>query len=378
MLFYFNTKDAMMTQTLGLTDSPVGIVTDDAGNLYLLDSNYNQVFVYQRTFFVDIVHQAVTLYNDGKYIESKPIWEEILRQNTSFALAHSALGTALAKEGRYQEALQEFYDAKDYGGYSAAYWEIRNQSIQKNLTKWIITLVVAFILLKIAMAIFKASSLSTKFKAWKESVLKHKLVHELVLSTTILKKPQDLFYYIKRKNLASYASGFIVLMLFVIVTLIDTYGRGFLFQNTSRLNSVLIEITMILGIFFLFVIVNYLISSLSDGEGRFKDVFIASCYALLPIIIFTLPMTLISHILTYNESFIIQFYYQIVYGWTLILLVVSIQGIHNYRIGETIRNIILILFGMAIIILIGLLIYTFMGQMIDFVTSVIKEVIYRV
>ena len=43
---------------------------------YILDKGNNSIYVYQRTVFVDLVHQAVTLFNDGKYLESKPLWEE--------------------------------------------------------------------------------------------------------------------------------------------------------------------------------------------------------------------------------------------------------------------------------------------------------------
>ena len=116
MLFFFNTKDLALTQALGLTSIPKGVITDQMGNIYILDKGYNAVHVYQRTVFVDLVHEAVTLYNDGRYVESKPIWEEIIRQNSSFALAHSALGAALLKEGRFNEALNEYYDARDYQG----------------------------------------------------------------------------------------------------------------------------------------------------------------------------------------------------------------------------------------------------------------------
>jgi hypothetical protein len=98
----------------------------------------------------------------------------------------------------------------------------------------------------------------------------------------------------------------------------------------------------------------------------------------LPFIIFTLPMTLLSNYLTYNESFIYQFYHQIILFWTIILVVVSIKGVHNYTFFETVKNILIIMFGIFIVVLIGLLIYAFFGQLIEFVISIIREVIYRV
>ncbi|MFH1693594.1 MAG: YIP1 family protein [Bacillota bacterium] len=377
MLFYFNTNDNTMTQTLGLTSQPKGIITDFVGNLYILDKGYNSIQVYQRTVFVDLVHEAVTMYNDGKYVESKPIWEEIIRQNSSFALAHSALGSALAKEGKYEAALSEFFDAKDYKGYSDTYWEIRNVVIQDQLGTWIISLLAIYILWKVLGSVFRKSPAYDIYLEKKKKILSQKLTSEVVYSLNVIKQPNDMFFGIKRYNSASYLSGFIVFFLFILVYLINIYATGFLFRDTN-LNNVLIELSIVIGIFFLYVVVNYLVSTLNDGEGRFKDVLISTSYVLVPFIIFTLPMTILSNYLTYNETFIFTFYHQIILVWTIILIVLSIKSVHNYTFWETVKNILIIIFGMFILIFIGLLIYSFLGQLIEFVISIIKEVIYRV
>lgn len=376
LLFHFNTKDAAMSQTLGLTSSPTGIVSDHMGNIYILDKVYNNIQVYQKTAFVDILHQALTLYNNGRYLESKSLWEEILRQNSSFALAHSALGAALTKEGKYEEALMQFYDAKDQSGYSNAYWEIRNVAIQNKLSIWVVIIIGVLVIGKILLNWFRGSTIYHNLQK-KKFFEKHKLLNDLKLSFKMLKKPNDVIYYVKRKHQGSYLSAGIVFLSFIIVYLINLYGTGFLFKNPNP-NSVFVQLLITCGIFFIYVIINYLVSAFFDGEGRFIDVVIISCYALIPYIVLTLPMTVLSHALTYNESFIYNFYNQIVIGWTIILLIISVKEVHNYTLWESVKSILLIIFGVFVVLLMGLLIYSFLGQLIDFITSIIKEVAYRV
>ncbi|PKK93740.1 MAG: hypothetical protein CVV61_03095 [Tenericutes bacterium HGW-Tenericutes-6] len=377
LLFYFNTKDAMLTRTLGLTSIPKGITTDQYGNLYIADAGYHQIHIYQKTVFVDLVHEAVTLYNDGRYIESKALWEEILRQNSSFALAQSALGRAFVKEERFNDALDAFYDARDYQGYSDAYWEIRNVAIQNHFGTFALIFILSYVTLKIGLSIYRKSPLYVTYSKKKDAFLEKKLPKELYYAKHILKQPYELFYGIKREERGSYQSGSIVLGLFIMVFLINRYATGFLFRNPNT-NTIFIEVAVIIGLFMLYVTTNYLVSTLNDGEGRFKDVFITTSYVLLPYIIFTLPMTFLSNFLTYNELFIFEFYHQIIFIWSLILLFISIKGLHNYTFFEFIKNTLIIIFGMFMIILVGLLIYAFSGQLFEFVISIIREVIYRV
>lgn len=377
LLFHFNTKDHALKQTLGLTSQPSGIVTDSEGNIYILDKIYNNVQIYQRTVFVDLVHEAVTAYNNGLYLESKPLWEEILRQNSSFALAHSALGSALLKEGKYEEALNEFYDAKDYKGYSNAFWEIRNHAIQNQLSAWVLIFIGALVAYKIFRKVFRLLPVSEKIGNGMKSLKNKPLIHEIILAFKIIRHPLDVVYYVKEKKEGSFKSGSIVLFLFLVVYLFNAYFSGFLFRDPFFGNA-FSNFVMLLAIFLLFVFSNYLVSTFFDGEGTFKTVFIISCYALVPAIVLMVPMTFLSHFLTANEFFLMDLLRFVVTVWTFVLLIISVKEVHNYTFKETVLSILLILFGIVIIIILGLLIYSFIGQLLDFFVSIIKEVIYRV
>lgn len=377
LLFNFNTYDFGQTKALGLTSKPSGICIDSNGNIYILDSNYSNIQIYQKTVFVDLVHTAVTLYNDGLYEESKPYWEEIQRQNTSFSLAHTALGSALSKEGKYDEALHEFELARDYAGYSQAYWEIRNAAIQSNLPLWLGIIAASIILLVVFSKVYKKSPAFDGVKAGIAKFKSKKLVSELLFGFKIFKKPSDTFYGIKKQGKASYLSGIILLALFVLVYLVDIYCSGFLFRSEAGLSYVSVQLAIVLGVFLLFVVVNYFVSTLGDGEGWFRDIFICTAYALMPFIVLTLPMTILSHFLTYNESFLVDAYKLFTMAWTLFLVIYAIKEVHNYSFKKTVGSVLIIIFGMIMLVLIGLLVYSFMGQLIDFLVSIVKEVFYR-
>lgn len=377
LLFYFSTRDESQTKVLGLTTGPTGIEVDNNGNLYILDGKSGNIQVYQKTVFVELVQQAVTLYNEGRYVESKPLWKEILKENSSFALAHTALGSALSKEGKYDEALEEFKIAEDFGGYSSTYWEIRNQAIQKNLPLWVGLLIIGIILIIIFAKLYKNLSIFDHIKEFFKKVKNKKLISELLYGLNIIKHPMDTFYGIKKQKKTSILSATIILILFVIVYLVDIYFSGFLFRSAQSVSSVFSQLFTIIGIFFLFIIVNYFVSTLSDGEGWLKDIYMSACYSLVPFILLTLPMTLLSHVLTFNEAFIVELYGNVVLIWTIILLFSSIKEIHNYSFWKTVFSTLIIIFGMVLLVVIGLLVYSFLGQLIEFVVGIVREVIYR-
>lgn len=378
LLFVFDTYDYSKNGALGLTTEISSIDVDSSGNLYVADRASGVIVMYQKTAFTSKLHEAVDLYNDGQYLASKDLWEEILKQNTSFALAHTALGYAYFKEGNNEEALSHFKAAKNFGGYSQVYWQIRNDNIQAYASTVIICLLAIFIVYKIFMVFFKKTHVYANIGTASNSFKKKKLVSELLYSKYMLRHVGDACYGIKREKRASYLSALIILGLFAFTYLLNQFGSGFLFKNQGVGSKVIVQLGIYLGLILLWSAMNYLISILNDGEGWFKDIFISTSYCLLPYIIITIPLTIISNFLTYNESFIFSIANFILVVWTVIYFFLTIQNIHQFTFWQTIKNIFLTIFAMLIFILIAVLLYIFMNQLIEFIISIFKEVNYRV
>lgn len=125
-------------------------------------------------------------------------------------------------------------------------------------------------------------------------------------------------------------------------------------------------------------VANYLVSTISDGEGRVRDVVIGTAYCLFPYLLIALPVALISNLLTENEVFLYNFSLSLMWFWVGLLLVIMIKEIHNYSFSETIKNLLITLFTMVLFVLTAYILYVLFKQLFDFVMSIAQELRIRV
>lgn len=127
--------------TKGTYTNPNSIVSDSTGRLYVLDYSANNVTVLAPTKFIELIHEAVSLYDVGRYTESKDYWEQVLAIDSNYALAHSGYGKVLFKEERYKESMDQYYLGGDKAGYSQSFSEYRHQLFREYFG-WVVLAVV--------------------------------------------------------------------------------------------------------------------------------------------------------------------------------------------------------------------------------------------
>jgi hypothetical protein len=118
-------------------------------------------------------------------------------------------------------------------------------------------------------------------------------------------------------------------------------------------------------------------STISDGEGRVRHVIIGSAYSLFPYVLFALPITLISNVLSLNEVFLYTFSMNLIYWWVGLMLFLMVKEIHNYSFFETVRNLVITIFTMGLFILTGYILYVLFNQLFDFISAIFQEVRLR-
>lgn len=377
LLFIFSGKIARDEQ-LGLFRSASAIAVDSNDLLYVMDDQANSVQVFKKTEFTDNVHQALELYMSGKYEESKGLWEEVLRYNSMFDLAHKGIGMAYYLERDYTAAMEKFEIANEKEQYSEAFWEARNIWIMNNITTLAIILVVGIVaIFTIVKTNKKYHYVGTALTPVKKVMEKPK-VKSILIMFKYIRHPLDAIYYVRYDKRIKIYNAFIVLVLLLAVYLLSLVGTGFLFTNVVLEKTILIkELSKVVLPIVLFVISNYLISSLMSGEGSFKSIAINTMGSLMPIVIVLPWIVLISNALTLNEGFLYYFPMVVMFIWTFVLLFVVIKETHNYSVGKTIVNFLLTALMMAILVIVLILLYLVFAQLIGFFVDLFKEVVFR-
>lgn len=377
LLFVFGAQDNG-DQRLGTLMNPTAIERYQE-HIYVLDKDKNVIVIYQTTAFAREVHDGVRLYMEGYYQEAKPYFENVLDFNGSFIMAYQAIADAYFKQTTYADALAAYRYAEDRSGYSQAFWELRNVVLQNYLTQAIIFLVALSVVQSIVKRLDKRYGWFDPVRSWLKNLQKIKLVDDFTFMFRFIKQPADSFYYIKKNHRGSLKFALLIYLWVVIVRVLSLYTTGFIFNPYASLSDIRVEneVLYTVVLIFLWNAANYLISTISDGEGRVKDVVIGSAYSLFPYALFVLPVALISNVLSQNEIFIYSFSLNIIWFWTGMMLFIMVKEIHNYSFGETVRNVLLTIFTMSLFVLTGYIFSVLFNQLFDFLSAILQEVRLR-
>ncbi len=157
LLFIFGGKGSQKG-----TFTTVNAVESLGTNVYVLDGRKASITVFKQTEFGNLVHEAITLFNSGKYDEARGPWEEVLRRDSNYWLAYIGLGNAYLNQGEYETAMEYFlYNSKV--GYNDAFKGWRMNFIRDNFT------VIAIVLVGLLVGIYVFASVRGKIRAKKRA-----------------------------------------------------------------------------------------------------------------------------------------------------------------------------------------------------------------
>lgn len=378
LLFVFGGADDG-EQRIGLSTKveAIRIGTDD--KIYVLDSDKAQIQVYKPTEFTDHLHDALYLFSKGRYTESKEPLNRVLEMNNLFDYANMAMSKALYKEGDYAGALKYSKLAKDLDTYSDSFWEIRAAWLKHNLTAVILTVAAIALVWFVLKALDKKFGILLKPRILLKNFKEKRLIKQLRYMFYFMRHPIEGCYGIKHYNSVSLLSSNILLVLMMVVFVINKYFCGFI-TKTVREGSydIVSDIGMIVLALALAVGCNYLMCTINDGEGKLKEIYCSFIYGFGPYLCFMPFIFLLSHVITDNERFFVDFGRLFMLTWIAVLIFIAVKEINDYSVGETVKIILLTLFTILIVCLLAFIIYVLWSQVIDFLQQIPREVVYKI
>ena len=205
-----------------------------------------------------------------------------------------------------------------------------------------------------------------------------KLAKELRYTFHVLTHPFDGFWDLKREKRGSLAAALIWLAAAVITYVFTKRYTGFIFNtNNTQYINVISESISVVAIFFLWVVANWSLTTLMDGNGTFKDIVIFSGYALAPYTLLNLAGILLSQFVTLEEGAIYYILIGIGWGWSLLLLVLGTLVTHDYTVAKTLGTIIMVIVAMMLIVFLALMVFSVVQQIITLVLSMYREITFR-
>ncbi|MFW6047417.1 MAG: YIP1 family protein [Candidatus Woesearchaeota archaeon] len=363
--------------------NPVALAEKD-DQLLVLDRKTGLITFFEPTSYVKNIHQALLHYQEGRYENALKMWENVLEQNANFDLAYTGIGRNFFQQEEYEKSMNMFKQGNNRPEYSKAFGYYRRQVIHNQFN---IVLVILFLIFVILFLINKygqkvSVNLSKKIESKAENnyylALIHNTFKSLRFSIYAIFHPFGGFWVLKHEKKGSILSANIIILLVIMTYIFVRQYTGFIFNHLdlNQLN-IYIEFVSVFLPFILWCIANWSVSTLMDGKGYFKDIYITTAVALLPIFIINIPVTVVSNYLLLEEGNFYYFFLSLSIVWFLVLLFFGTLTIHDYSLGKTILTFILTIIGIGFLIFIGLLFFNLINEFYVFINQIYNEIYFR-
>ena len=362
-----------------ISNNGLTAVAYQGNNMLLLDTVSKSFTVYQLTEYGEILHQALKNTNERQYDKAVNDWIEILKRNSNFDAAYVGIGNALYRGGKFSEAIEYYKSAYDTENYSKAYQELRKNWISGNTLFIPNLLLIVIFIIAIIVLVMKFMKYAAKVnKRVSTSGEKITFGKELLFAFHVIFHPFDGFWDLKHEKRGSVRAAATILAASIAAFYYNAIGKGYVMNPQGKYSSIFMVLVGVLVPFFLFITANWCLTTLFEGEGSFKDLFMVAGYSMTPFVFIVIPVTMASNIVVEKETAILTLLITVAFIWMALLLILGVQVVHDYSIGKNFLTILGTILGAVCIMFIVLLFSALLGKLVSFITNIFVEIQYRI
>jgi hypothetical protein len=312
--------------------------------------------------------------NERKYAESLSYWKKILEQNNNFDTAYIGIGKALYNSGDYDEAMEYLAAAKE----TTIYAQTLSAKNRDNLIQHpIIALVIVVVGVAVIWLFLKLMGYAKKLNYAGNFKKTHTYWEELMYSFYVVFHPFDGFWDIKHENRGTVRGGLTIIGINILAFYYQVIGRSYLANPTGQYSGFFVQIISVAVPVLLWAAANWCLTTLFDGEATFKQIFVASCYALAPLPWFTVIGTLLTNLTNTGGGNLSSLIVGIGYVWVAFLLFFGTLVVQDYSLGKNVVTTLGTIVCMVVIMFVIILFANLVGDMVSFISNLITEIGYR-
>lgn len=343
-----------------------GAIAVNGTDVVVSDPVNKNVTVYSITDYGNLVRnvQLDTLNDD--FEQTVDNWNKVIKEDVNNQLAYRGLAKAYYTLGSYDEALEYSKLGADRETYANAFVKLRTKFLEKWFTVGVLGLAVIIVALVWLLHIKNKKGIV---------LVKNDKVKNMFSSVF---HPFESFRLVKEKNMGSVVCATVLLVLFYITAALSDVISGYAFNrfDASSYNSFFVLLRTV-ALVALFVIANWLVCVLMGGIGKLKEIYIVTCYSLIPVIVATVTGVVLSHILSPDEYVFVTIFVAICTAYTFIILAVGIMKVHDFEFGKFLGTTAVTVIAMLIIVFLIFLVFMLAQQVYGWIGTIFTEIKYR-
>lgn len=200
----------------------------------------------------------------------------------------------------------------------------------------------------------------------------------MLYSLHVLFHPFDCFWEVKHNKKNTFQAANLLLAIYCAMIIIGNQMTGFLYNfSMPEERNIIMDIFTTIFPILVWSVLNWALSTLLDGKGTIKQIWITTIYAMTPMMLSIIPGILLSNVFTLEESIFYSTLMQGTFYWSMILVIIGNMVIHDYTVLKTLLIAFFSLLGFVAVTLLFVIFFSTFQQLVVFINTVYSEFKYR-
>ena len=347
------------------TFSAANSIALSGSRLMVADSLTNAVTVFELTAYGSLLLQAQQLTLDADYAAAEPLWQQVREYDYLNRLALRGLAKAAYSAENYEAAMDYAKAGNDSETYSLALEKTQSAFITQY-----------FPLLFLGALVLVGGITSLILISVKRKLV---LIPNAKVRTMVsgMYHPFRSFNDIKYKKMGSLPIAIVMTVLFYLTSVLAVTESDFRYTtfDAATYNS-LFQIVQTVGLILLWSVANWGVSTLQQGNGRLKEVFVVTAYSTLPLILYNLISTPLTHLMASANGTMISGLHTLALILTGIMLCVGLMTIHDFSFPRFLFTAFIAVLLMILIVFVLFMVGILLSQFYSFISGIVIEAMH--